>query len=152
MNSPKFTSHARRWQSLARDVILAIDRLETSDGAASLRPSRCSILLSVSAAMDRIRLEYCDSSGQPFSADIQYLDICFSELPKQTDVQRDDDRVPANGSIDRAICKAAADMLSWKRDPETCELTERQRYCLFVRWAEGPITLVYEWAYGLWDE
>lgn len=102
--------------------------------------------------MDRIRLEYCDSSGQPFLANTQYLDICFPEPPMQTDVKRDDDLFPGNGSIDRAICKAAADMLSWAKKPETCEVVECQRYCLFERWADGPITLVYEWAYGLWDD
>jgi hypothetical protein len=60
--------------------------------------------------------------------------------------------IPPNGSIDRAVSLAATEMLSWTKDPATCELLEQQRYRLFLRWAEGDAVPVYKYAYGLWDK
>lgn len=152
MTFPIFKSHARDWRGLSQDLLLAIGRLEALNRKASLATISRSILLSIGPKLQDIRIEYCDPTGQQLGASGQSLTIHFAPLPVVTDVARDDSSTPPNASIDRAISTVAAEMLSWSKDPETCELIEHQRYQLFLRWSGEEAEEVYEWAYGLWDE
>jgi hypothetical protein len=145
-------SRALDWRELSRDLLRAIDRLEMLNRDAPLATISRSMLLSVGHEQQNIRIESCGPSGQPLGASGQSLVIHVAPLPVITDVTRDDNCIPPNASIDRAISTAAAEMLSWSKDPETCELIEHQRYQLFLRWPGEEAEEVYEWAYGLWDE
>lgn len=131
---------------------MSIGRLEALNCKAPLARISRSILLSIGPELEDIRIEYCDPAGQQLGASGQSLAIHFAPLSMVTDVARDDGSTPPNASIDRAISRLAADMLSWSKDPETCELIEHQRYQLFLRWPGEEAEEVYEWAYGLWDE
>jgi hypothetical protein len=145
-----YRSHAGDWRGLSQDILLAISRLEALNREEPGTNSR-SILLSVAPELLEIRIEYCGPAGQQLGASGQSLAIHFAPLPMVTDVARDDSRTPPNASIDRAISRLAADMLSWSKDPETCEVIEHQRYQLHLRWNGEEAEPVYEWAYGLWD-
>jgi hypothetical protein len=152
MTFPIFNSHARDWRGLSQDLLLAISRLEALNRKAPLSTIGRSILLTVGPEQQDIRIEYCGPAGQQITASGQSLAIHFAPLPVATDVERDDGSTPPNASIDRAISKAAVDMLNWTKDPDTFELIEHQRYQLYLRWSGSDAAEVYEWAYGLWDE
>jgi hypothetical protein len=152
MTFPIFKSHARDWRGLSQDLLLAISRLEALNRKAPLSTMSRSILFSIGPELQDIRIEYCDPTGQQLGASGQSLAIHFAPLPIVTDVERDDGSIPPNASIDRAISKAAAEMLSWSKDPISFEVIEHQRYRLFLRSAGGEAAAANEWAYGLWDE
>lgn len=152
MTFPKFKSHACDWRGLSQDLLLAIDRLEALNRKAPLATINRWILFSIGPELQDIRIEYCDPTRQQIGATGQGLSIHFAPLPVVTDLARDDGTTSPNASIDRAISKVAAEMLSWTKDPETCELIEHQRYQLYLRWSGSDAAEVYEWAYGLWDE
>jgi hypothetical protein len=151
MTFPIFNSHACDWRGLSQDLLAAISTLEALNREAPSGTISRSILFSISPELQDIRIEYCDPAGQQLGALGQSLSIHFAALPVSTDVERDDGSTAPNASIDRAISTVAAEMLSWSKDPETCELIEHQRYQLYLRWSGRDAAKVYEWAYGLWD-
>lgn len=151
MRLPIVKSHASDWQGLSRDLLLAISRLEALNRKAPLATISHSILLSVGPELQEIGVEFCTPAGQRLDATGPLLAIHFAPLPPTTNAERDDGGIPPNASIDRAISKAASEMLSWTKDPETFEVIEHQRYRFFLRWAGEAAEAVNEWAYGLWD-
>lgn len=134
------------WQALAQELLRAIDRLE----AATPGPPRA-ILLRLAEDLRSIELIWCDADGMAPQA-ATGLRLALPALPAFTDRARDDARIVPNHSIDRAISKAAAEMLSWSTDPESFELLTHQRHALHLRWPGATAEPVNEYAYGLWDE
>lgn len=112
------------------------------------------ILITVASDFRSISLRWCDLTGKSNHAEADGATILFPPLPKAIDVKRDDGATAPNGSIDRAISRLGAHMLSWTKDRETFELVEHQRHKLFLSWSpeEGRASCVNEHAYGLWDE
>ena len=153
----RLDSYAVIWQDLASDLLFAIDRLETMNRKAPLEVPSRAILFSIADHLQSIRLNWCDTNGQPLPAIGQEICLDLLPLPEATDLTRTEPMlappvIPPNGSIDRAICKAAAEMMSYSKDPETFEVLEHERFRLFLRWGEGEPAPVYQFAYGLWDE
>jgi hypothetical protein len=149
--SSPFTSLAVTWQDAAGDLLRAINQIETMSRPDKLAASDPALLVTVGQDLQSLTLQKCAADGTPTSIETA-VQIRFPLLPNATDVTRDDDIHPANASIDRAVCKAAAEMLSWTKDPDTLELIEHRRYWLFVLWPTAEPTPVNEYAYGLWDE
>ncbi len=150
-------SHAVNWQELANDLLFAIDRLEMMNRKASVAVMGRAILFSIAEDLQSISLNWCDANGQRLLSSEQELRLDLLPLPEATDETRTEPMfappvIPPNGSIDRAISKAAAEMLSFTKDEETFEVLEHERFRLFLRWAEGEPKPVHEYAYGLWDE
>lgn len=133
-------SQATGWRSLADDLLRAIDWLDAH--GASGEPA---IRITVAADRRSLSLCACDAPGAPA------LTLALGVLPETTDAAREDGQRPPNAAIDRAVCFAAAAMLSWSKDPETFELLTHQRHALLLAWDEGPASPVDPWAYGLWD-
>lgn len=153
----RLDSYAVIWQDLASDLLFAIDRLETMNRKAPLGVLSRAILFSIAEDLQSIRLNWCDTNGQPLPAIDQEIRLDLLPLPEATDETRTEPMfappvIPPNGSIDRAISKAAAEMMSYSKDPETYEVLEHERFRLFLRWGGGEPALVYQFAYGLWDE
>jgi hypothetical protein len=147
-----FDSNAVEWTTLAEDLLFAIDRLEAINRKAGLATINRNILLPIDEDMQSISLFWCSAGGELLAAVNQSVKLRFAPLSAITDRPRDDGITPPNGSIDRAISKLAADMLSWSKDPETFELITHQRYRLFLRWPAEETITANEYAYGLWDE
>jgi hypothetical protein len=145
-------SLATCWQDLARDLVDAIGQLEAQIKQAAVERDDRSILLTVEPGMSALRLAACRSDGVVITPEKAGIRLCFSALPADTDQGRDDGMVPPNASIDRAASKAAADMISWAKDPDTFELVEYRRFTLFLAWHEHAPFKIDEFAYGLWDE
>lgn len=141
------------WRSLVPQLHRALNRLE--DRSAGLLEAQA-LLLVVEPEPGLIGLHWCGPDGSVLPAELPAEVLAIPPLPAITDVPRDhlpgesDD--PPNGSIDRAISKLGADMLSWSSNPETFELEEHCRYQLFLRWPGRDAKPVYPFAYGLWDE
>jgi hypothetical protein len=148
----ELVSRVATWQELASDMIAAIDLLESMNRSNDRVMSARSILMSIDESFDGIRLVWSSAQGRPIEHPAWCVLLRLPALPATTDRLRDDGAVPPNASIDRAISKTAADMLSWTKDPETFEVLEHQRYQLFMRWADEGGAEVNEYAYGLWDE
>lgn len=153
----QLNSNAIDWQGLAQDLLFAIDRIEAMNRKAPLAVLSRTILISIANHCQSITLNWCDAYGQILPNIEQEVRLDFSYLPETTDVTRTEPMfapptIPPNGSVDRAISKAAAEMMSYTKDEETCEVLEHERFRLFLRWAGGEPAQVYEFAYGLWDE
>lgn len=140
------------WQDLAHDLVRAIDQLETQTKRLAVEQDEPSILLTVESGMTAIRLAACRSDGVVIPTSPAGVRLDLGALAAVTDRDRDDGTTPANASIDRAASKAAAEMMSWSKDPETYELVERRRFTLFLAWPDGTHSRIDELAYGLWDE
>lgn len=134
-------SLATTWSEVAEDLIAAIDLLERSE----LEIAAPSLLIEVADDF-RTLLVAVREGGHSQVA------LRLATLPETTDVAREDGLTAPQGSIDRAISKVAAAMLSWTKDPETLELLEHQRFSLFVRWPGAETSPVNPYAFGLWDE
>lgn len=147
-----FNSFAGDWRGLAQDLNLALQRLEGMNRKGQLATISRSILLSIEPDLQGIRLEWCSPDADAVCIAGHALIIRCPMLRPYSCGERDDGITPPHSSIDRAISRLAADMLSWSKDPETCEVIEQQRYRLFMRWPGEAAEPVYEWAYGLWDE
>lgn len=148
----RFVSHAARWQGLANDLALAVRRLEAMDRNVKMVAINQAIMIRVADDMQSLSLRFCAPNGKELSISDAAILMRFPSLPATTDVKRNDGWPPPNGSIDRAISKLAADMLSWTKNPATFELVEHRAYFLFVHWPGGETSSVDEYAYGLWDE
>ena len=144
-------SNASEWTALARDLLFAIDRLESINRKSALATISRNLLLSVAKDMQSISIMWCNDCGAPLAEVDQSVQLDFRPVPVTTDWPRDDGTNSPNASIDRAISKAGAKMLSWTKDPETFDLIEHQRYKLFLSWAEGIPVIVNEYAYGIFD-
>lgn len=145
-------TRAHDWRELATDLLFALKQLEDASKQEVLRVIGQSVLLTIAHDFKSIRLEWCRPNGDKYYLPNQIIELQFYELPVLTEQPRDDGFSPQNSSIDRAICKLAADMLSWTKDPQTFELVTHQRYKIFISWhGETPIK-VNEYEYGLWDE
>ncbi len=140
------------WQDLAADLIAAIDQLESRTAQPPPTPGGGAVLLRVDPTQNIICLTWCDVQGQSLINMSEGVRLRFNPLPKMMEQQREDGSSPPNASVDRAVSKAAADMMSWSKDPETFELIETRRFKLFLAWDQGPGAEVDEYAYGLWDE
>lgn len=153
MTRPRlFTSAAVTWQDLADDLLFAIDQLEAFDRTAKVATIHQAILITVADDLQSLLLSWCSPENSEAGIGDQALRMSLLPLPTDTDTARDDEAEVPNASIDRAISKAAAEMLSWCKDPENFELLEQRRYQLFLCWpGEAPVQ-VSEYAYGLWDE
>jgi hypothetical protein len=146
MSGPlRLVSYAADWRALASDIALAIDQLKA-------RADDRMILIGVADDLRALTVELY----RPGALDSEPLDrkvhLAFPPWPAATDQAHERGETPPNASIDRAIAKVAAGMLSWTKDPETFELIEHCRYRLFLRWPGGERKQVDEYAYGLWDE
>ncbi len=140
------------WQDLAADLVAAIDLLESRTARQLPAEGGRAILLRVDLGQHIIFLSLCDPGAQSQTTTAEGVRLRFSPLPGATDQRRDDGASPPNASVDRAVSKAAADMVSWSKDPDTFELIETRRFKLFLAWDQGPQAEVDEFAYGLWDE
>jgi hypothetical protein len=145
-------SNAHQWQDLADDLLFAIDRLEALNRKAQVPSFSRNILITISADHQSLSLCLNRFGARPDGVGEEVVRLGFCPLPITTDEARDDETIPPNASIDRAISKAAAEMLSWTKDPETFELVEHRRYSLFLQWPGEAPSPVNEYAYGLWDE
>lgn len=147
-------SDADSWRELARDLLGALTTMELLARVSQKSTTSSAILLTVALDFRCVSLRWCNLTGQPIHAEADGVTIRLQTLPKATDVERDDGTTAPNSSIDRAISRLAADMLSWTKDAETFELVQHQRYKLFLSWSleEGHARCVNEYAYGLWDE
>lgn len=148
------SSDADSWRELARDLLGALTTMELLARVSQKSTTSTAILLTVALDFQGVSLRWCNLTGQPIHAEADGVTIRLQTLPKATDVERDDGTTAPNSSIDRAISRLAADMLSWTKDAETFELVQHQRYKLFLSWslADGHARCVNEYAYGLWDE
>lgn len=140
------------WRELARDLLLALRLLEDASKQEVVRVIGQSVLLSIAHDLHSIRLEWCRPNGEKYYLPNQIIELNFDELPIQTDKKRDDGVATPNSSIDRAVCKLAADMLSWTKNPQTFELITHRRFFLFICWHGDEPKIVNEYEYGLWDE
>lgn len=152
----QLNSHAIDWQGLAQDLLFAIDRIESMNRKAPLTVLGRTLLISIADHCQSISLNWCDGDGQMLPNIEQEVRLDFSYLPVTTDVTRTEPMfapptIPPNASVDRAISKAAAEMMSYSIDEETCELLEHERFELFLCWAGGEPVRVNLFAYGLWD-
>lgn len=145
-------SPAANWQELANDLAVAVASLETTGSNAKVASINQAIQIDVADDCQSLSLGLCGSNGTQSGVSDAELRIRFPLLPAITDALRDDGWTPPNGSIDRAISKVAADMLSWTKDPETFEVIEHRAYFFFIRWPGSEPVPVNEYAYGLWDE
>ena len=145
-------SPAANWQELAHDLTLAVARLGATDSNAKFASINQAIQIDVADDCQSLSLRLRAPNGTQSCISDTELGIHFPLLPAMTDTSRDDGWTPPNGSIDRAISKVAANMLSWTKDPETFEVIEHRAYFLFVRWPGSRPVPVNEYAYGLWDE
>jgi hypothetical protein len=152
MGAELFISPAVIWQDLADDLLFAIDQLEAISHTAKGTPIHQTILIAVADDLQSLRFCWCSPEGSEAGIDDQALRMSLQLLPTDVEIARDDEATVPNASIDRAISKAAAEMLSWTKDPENFELLEQRRYQLFLQWPGGMPALVDEYAYGLWDE
>lgn len=148
----QLSSRATCWQDLARDLVSAIDQLEAQNKQSAIEHDARSVLLTVEPCMNVIRLTVCPSVAVAIPSTDTGIRLFFNPLPVATDQDREDGIVPPNASIDRAASKAAAEMVSWAKDPDTFELLEYRRFTLFLAWPEGTRYKIDELAYGLWDE
>lgn len=145
-------SQAATWQDLARDLLFAIDQLDASDRSRKVAEVRTAIVITVADDMRSLVLNrFCPRRSQT-SCGTLALRMDLRLLPAATDMVRDDEMAVPNASIDRAISKAACEMLSWTREPDTFELLEHRRYSFYLQWPGETPALVNEYAYGLWDE
>jgi|GEM_PF-4924025 hypothetical protein len=140
------------WRELAENLVFSLKQLESHSKEGVIDVIRQSVLLSISENHRSIRCEWVRQDGERYNFLDHAVELQFDELPVLTDLARDDGLVPQNASIDRAVCKLAADMLSWKKDPLTFELIETRRYQIFISWHQEKPLKVYEYQYGLWDE
>jgi hypothetical protein len=148
------SSDADSWRELAKDLLGALTTMELL-ARVSQKSTKCpAILLTVARDFQRVSLQWCNLTGEPIHAETDGVTIRLRTLPKATDVERDDGSTAPNASIDRAISRLGADMLSWTKDAETFQLVQHQRCKLFLSWSleEGHAQCVNEYAYGLWDE
>lgn len=145
-------SQAIDWRQLAGDLVIAIGRLEASVGDTDTVPARQAILIAVAGDLLSLDLRWCEPDGGSASSCGLAILLSVPPLAAQTDMARDDDATPPNASIDRAVSKAAAEMLSWTKDPDTFELLEHRRYWVFLCWPGEAPAPVNEYAYGLWDD
>lgn len=145
-------SPAANWQELANDLTMAVARLEATGSNAKFVSMNQAIQIDVAEDCQSLSLSLCGPNSAQSGISDAELRIHFSLLPAITDALRDDGWTPPNGSIDRAISKVAADMLSWTKDPETFEVIEHRDYFFFIRWPGRQPVPVNEYAYGLWDE
>lgn len=143
---------ALTWQDLADELLFAIDRLEAINSSRKLSAIHQAILITVADDLQSLHLVWHSPDGEESEVASQSLQLCFPLLPTFTDIARDDETEVPNASIDRAVSKAAAEMLSWSKDPENCELLEQRRYQLFLCWPDETPAPVNEYAYGIWDE
>lgn len=148
----EWASTCARWQDLAADLVAAIDLLETRTVQPPSAESGRAILARVDLGQSIIFLSLCDTGAKNPTSQKEGIRLRFKSLPRVMERQRDDGTSAPDASVDRAISKAAAGMMSWSKDPETFELIERRRFRLFVAWDQGPEIEVDEYAYGLWDE
>ncbi|WP_430443816.1 hypothetical protein [Sphingorhabdus contaminans] len=140
------------WQDLADDLLFAFDRLEEINPNSKWTEDHQAILIRVANDMQSLTLSKCPLDSGEAVLGGQTLRIRLRPLPSITDLARDDAAEVPNAIIDRAISKAAAEMLSWTKDLDCFELLEQRRYWLFLQWPGGIPALVNEYAYGLWDE
>lgn len=151
--TPELISLAADWPELAGDILKAIESLERTVVPTG-GPGH--ILLKVAPDLQSLQAQWWDSqTGCPGEG--SRVQLRFGEMPLTTDESRTEAQfaepvAPPNATIDRAISKAAADMLSYATDPDTFELLTVQRYQLWLQWPGGQPARVYEFAYGLWDE
>ena len=150
--SELFVSPAVIWQDLADDLLFAIDQLEAISHTAKAAQIHQTILIAVADDLQSLRLSWCSPEGSEAGIGDPALRMRLPLLPTVTETAREDEATVPNASIDRAVSKAAAEMLSWTKDPENFELLEQRRYALFLQWPSGMPAPVNEYAYGLWDE
>lgn len=146
----QFASNAADWRELAEDLMFALDQLETLNRKAAMPVVTSALAVRVHEDCCSVELVPCAGDGSPPRQTPVSVRLAFPELPLSTGLERKDCR-PAQGSIDRAVCKVASDMMSWTMDPDTFEVLEHCRLRLFLCWPDGSPVAVDRYAYGLWD-
>lgn len=145
-----FDSIANDWECLSQDILQAIERLEVLNSKSHNPILSNWILTAISDDFSQLSIIYCDESGNLFAQNIRQIIIKIPHQLSEMNENRDDDILPPNGTIDRAICHVAFKMYSWHKAPETFELITKVRYKFYIKWGEKAPDLVNEFAYEIW--